>query len=130
MILLVEDSEDDVFLFERAMKRANVSLPMYNARDGQEAIDYLQAKGKFEDRKIYPLPSIVILDLKLPNIHGLDVLRWIKRQPSLSGVPVLMLTSSLEERDKQNAMTLGAKGFFIKPPTPQVFAEMFSLCQS
>jgi CheY-like chemotaxis protein len=127
MILLVEDSEDDVFLLEWALKKAKLSPPMYHAKDGQEALDYLQAQGKYSDRATYPLPSLILLDLKLPYVHGFEVLRWIRGQPSLKEVPVNMLTSSLEDRDRQRAFDLGANGFFIKPPTPETLREMLGM---
>jgi len=125
MILLVEDSEDDVFLFERAMIKAQVSLPVHNARDGQEALDYLQAAGKYDDRNSFPLPLLILLDLKIPLIHGFEVLRWVRGQPSLNNIPVVMLTSSLEEKDRARAIQMGADGYLIKPPTRESLAQVF-----
>jgi CheY-like chemotaxis protein len=125
MILLVEDEGADVFLMERAMKKAQLSLPMHNVKNGKEAIEYLQAAGKFHDRSLYPIPSIIFLDIKMPFMNGFEVLNWIKGQPSFNNIPVMMLTSSLEESDRQRAEVLGAKGFFIKPPTPEKLREIF-----
>lgn len=124
MILLVEDDSDDVFLMERAMKKARLSLPMYNAKNGQEAIDYLQGVGKYSARATYPIPSLIFLDLKLPFVHGFEVLEWIKQQPALNHLPVVMLTSSLEESDRKKAEKLGAQGFLIKPPTPEKLLQI------
>ncbi|HEX4342280.1 MAG TPA: response regulator [Verrucomicrobiae bacterium] len=125
MILLVEDSEDDVFLLERAMKKAQIHLPMHHAQHGQEALDYLQGKGKYSDRETYPIPSLILLDLKMPYVHGFEVLKWIRQQPSLMNVRVVMLTASLEDKDRTRAEQLGAQGFFIKPPTPEILARIF-----
>lgn len=125
MILLVEDESADVFLMERAMRKANLSLPMHNVKNGKEAIDYLQAMGKYHDRSAYPMPSIIFLDIKMPLMNGFEVLNWIKTQPSFNNIPVMMLTSSLEETDRQRAEALGAKGFFIKPPMPEKLREIF-----
>jgi CheY-like chemotaxis protein len=124
MILLVEDDSDDVFLIERAMKKARLSLPMHNAKNGQEAIDYLQGVGRYSDRAMYPIPSLIFLDLKLPFVHGFEVLEWIKQQSALNHLPVIMLTSSLEESDRQKAEKLGAQGFLIKPPTPEKLLQI------
>jgi len=125
MILLVEDSEDDVFLFERAMMKARVSLPVYHARDGQEALDYLQAGGKFVDRKAFPLPSLIFLDLKIPLVHGFEVLRWVRSQPSFNHTPVVMLTASLEDKDRGRALQMGADEYLIKPPTQESLSRVF-----
>jgi CheY-like chemotaxis protein len=123
-ILLVEDDEDDVFLMERAMAKARIDLPMQVTVNGEQAIDYLAGNGKYADRTTYPLPSCVFLDLKLPFVNGFDVLEWIQGQPPLSALPVIILTSSPEERDRQKAGQLGAKGYLVKPPTPQMLLEI------
>jgi CheY-like chemotaxis protein len=123
-ILLVEDDENDVFLMERAMSKANLGGPIHVAVNGQEAIDYLSGKGKFSDRTIYPLPHCIFLDLKLPFIHGFEVLEWIRTQPSLQEINVLILTSSGEDRDRERANQLGAKAYLVKPPTAQSLLEV------
>jgi DNA-binding response OmpR family regulator len=79
--------------------------------------------GKFADRAQYPLPSIMLLDLKMPFLDGFEVLSWIGSQSSLKKIPVLVLTSSAEERDRQKAAELGAKGYFVKPPTIETIRE-------
>jgi CheY-like chemotaxis protein len=113
-ILQVEDDPNDVFLFQHAMKKVEGPHPIQVACDGQEAIDYLQGAGKFADRERFPFPSLVLLDLKLPHIMGLDVLRWIREQ-SWESLPVVMLTASAEEADIAAAYGLGANGFLTKP---------------
>jgi len=123
-ILLVEDSEDDVFLMKRALKEANILNPLQIAVHGQHAIDYLAGTGKYADRVQHPLPSLIFLDLKLPFKHGLEVLKWIHEQPSLETILVIVLTSSSEERDIQQAYSLGARSFLVKPPTPEMLLEL------
>jgi CheY-like chemotaxis protein len=123
-ILLVEDDSDDVFLMERAMSKAHLDLAMQVAVNGEEAINYLSGLGKYEDREAYPMPGCVFLDLKLPFINGFEVLEWIRTQSQLSGLPIIVLTSSPEERDRQKALQFGAKAYCIKPPTPQMLLEV------
>jgi len=113
-ILQVEDDPNDVFFLKHAMKKAGVANPIQVAKDGQEAIDYLQGAGKFADRGKFPFPCLVLLDLKLPYVMGLDVLKWIREQPGMALV-VLLLTASGEEADIAAAYHLGANGFLVKP---------------
>ena len=113
-ILQVEDDPNDVFFLQKAMKKAGVANPIQVARDGRQAIDYLQGDGKFADRVKFPLPCLVLLDLKLPYVMGLDVLRWI-RQRAAPATVVLLLTASGEDADIAAAYRLGANGFLVKP---------------
>jgi CheY-like chemotaxis protein len=117
IILLAEDDENDAFFMRRALRKAEINLPMHLVTNGQEAMDYLSGIEKFSDREQYPLPSIVLLDLKMPFVDGFEVLTWINSQSSLKEIPVVVLTSSAEERDRQRATELGAKAYFVKPPT-------------
>ena len=126
MILLVEDNEDDVFLMERAMRQAGISLPMQLAENGREALDYLKGAGKFTDRMAFPVPLVIFLDLKLPYVHGFEVLRWLKQESALGHIPVAVLSSSLEESDRLTADKLGAKAFLVKPPSPDILAGFFN----
>lgn len=116
-ILLVEDNEDDVFLMKRALKTAGIANPLRMVEDGQEAIDYLAGKGKFSDRECDPLPFIIFLDLKLPFISGLEVLAWARKEPSLNGVFIVILSSSEEPSDLKLAEQIGANYYLVKPPT-------------
>jgi CheY-like chemotaxis protein len=124
MILLVEDNEDDVFILKRLLKKLGQNLPIHIVVDGQQALDYLQAAGKFADRTQYPCPSLIFLDLKLPLVHGFEVLAWIKQQPSLREIPVAVLTSSPEPSDLERATSLGAKTFLVKPPTEAMISPL------
>jgi CheY-like chemotaxis protein len=115
LILLVEDSPDDVFFMQRAMKAAGVHTPLHVAEDGQAALDYLTGAGACADRQKHPLPSLVLLDLKLPRVMGLDVLKAIRARPELQTLPVVVLTSSGERSDLERAYRLGANSFMVKP---------------
>ncbi|HEY3755834.1 MAG TPA: response regulator [Opitutaceae bacterium] len=114
-ILLVEDSEDDVFFMERALASTAFRGKFSVAKDGQMALDYLEGTGQFADRKAHPIPSLVLLDLKLPHVLGLDVLKWIRLRPELQNLPVIVLTSSGERSDLDRAYRLGANAFMVKP---------------
>ena len=116
-ILLVEDNDDDVFLMKRALKNAGITNQLYVVEDGQQAIDYLSGTGIYADREQHPLPALVFLDLKLPFKNGLDVLAWIRKQPHLEGLVVVVLTSSNEPMDLKQSYKLGANSYVVKPPT-------------
>jgi CheY-like chemotaxis protein len=113
-ILQVEDDPNDVFLFEYAMRKVGAANPIQIASDGQQAINYLAGVGKYADRKTYPLPYLVLLDLKLPYVMGLDVLKWIRHQPGTARV-VLLMSASSEEADIAAGYRLGANGYLVKP---------------
>jgi CheY-like chemotaxis protein len=115
-ILQVDDDPNDVFLLQHAMRKAGVANHIQVASDGQQAIDYLKGAGKFSDRQKYPLPCLVLLDLKLPYVMGLDVLEWIRQQPG-RGLIVIILTASAEDADIATAYRLGANAFLTKPST-------------
>jgi CheY-like chemotaxis protein len=114
-ILLVEDSDDHVFLLELALKKAEVTHPLRVAKTGEEAIEYLGGTGKYSDWKQFPLPTLVLLDLKLPGINGFEVLQWIRQHPGLKSLRVAMLTSSDLGREINQAYELGANIFLTKP---------------
>jgi two-component system response regulator len=111
---MVEDDENDAFFVQRAFNKTGAVNPVQVVRDGQEAIDYLQGVGKFAQRDNFPLPGIILLDLKLPFVMGLDVLKWIRQQSDLSPI-VIILTSSAEEKDIATAYRLGANAYLVKP---------------
>jgi DNA-binding response OmpR family regulator len=126
-ILLVEDEENDVVFMEMALEKAGLVSSFQVAEDGQEAIDYLSGKGEFADRKRFPLPALVFLDLKLPLVMGMDVLKWIRDQPALDMVVVIMLTSSRQRSDIQRACTLRANSYLVKPSNPAGLDEIVEL---
>lgn len=114
-ILLVEDNETDLELTLRALRKVNLANKVLAVRDGAEALDYLFATGDFSTRDGSVCPRLVLLDLKLPKVDGIDVLRRIKSDPRTALVPVVVLTSSAEERDRLATYQLGANSFIVKP---------------
>lgn len=124
-ILIAEDSEDDVFFLKRALKQAKLLHPTQVVTDGREALDYLSGQGPFADRSKYPLPRLLFLDLKLPYKHGFEVLAWMRAQTALATIPVVILTSSSETRDVEQARELGAQSFLVKPPYPDDLRSLF-----
>ena len=129
VILLVEDREDDVLLIRKAFDRASVNNPLYVVRTGEEAISYLEGVGAYANRAEYPLPDLLLLDLKLPGSDGFDVLRWVRQQPGLSALRVVVLTSSDHIRDVNQAYRLGANSFMVKPMDFQNYIELSKALQ-
>lgn len=118
-ILVVEDNEDDLYFVLRAFKKAAPGEIVAVVNDGQAALDYLRGAKAFGNRSVHPLPRIVFLDLKLPYVLGLDVLAAIRSEPALRQLPVVILTSSSEDRDRRRAEELGVQGYLVKPATPE-----------
>jgi CheY-like chemotaxis protein len=114
-ILLAEDREDDIILVQRAFERGGIRNPLFVVRDGEEAINYLSGVFPFSDRVSFPIPALLLLDLKMPRVDGFDILRWLKTQPDLATIRVVVLTSSDDIRDVTKAYQLGANSFLIKP---------------
>lgn len=115
VILLVEDLDDDIILIRRAFSAAGLNYPLYVVRDGEAAMDYLLGTGKYASRDEYPLPELILLDLKMPKVDGLELLRWIRQQPDLKSLRVIVLTSSEDIYDVNKAYELGANSFLVKP---------------
>ena len=115
MILLVEDSQDDADLTLRAMQKNNIRSKVMHVRDGAEAIDFLLCSGAYSSRSPRDLPQVILLDLKLPKMDGLEVLRRIRSEKLLSLIPVVILTSSNEDRDIIESYRLGANSYIRKP---------------
>jgi CheY-like chemotaxis protein len=125
-LLLVEDNDDDVFFMKRALTAAEVAHPVQVAFDGEEAIEYLSGAGKYQDRNQFPLPTLVLLDLKMPRRGGLEVLEWIRAQPTLRTLIVVILTTSRENSDIERAYQLGANSFLLKPSNTKILTEMMT----
>lgn len=123
VILLVEDNPDDVELTRRALDSSNVANEIVVARDGVEALEYLFAEGEYAGRDAADLPEVVLLDLKLPRIDGLEVLRRIRADARTRVLPVVVLTSSNEERDMVDSYELGANSYVRKPVEFERFVE-------
>ncbi len=122
-ILLVEDNLNDAELCLRALKKNNLSNPVFHVKDGAEALDFLFAKGVYAARKDSVLPKLILLDLKMPKIDGLEVLRIIKSDNETKHIPIVILTSSKEERDLIDSYHLGANSYIIKPVEFDKFAK-------
>jgi CheY-like chemotaxis protein len=123
-ILLVEDDSNDVFLIQRAFRRAQIVNYIHVVQDGDEAVEYFEGQGKYRDRNAYPLPNLVLLDLKLPRRSGLEVLEWLKKQPIFKKIPVVVLTSSQEHIDLERAYEIGVNSYLIKPVTFDALVSM------
>jgi CheY-like chemotaxis protein len=115
VILLAEDDEDYVFVIKEAFSKADIRNPLFVVSDGKEAMLYFQGEGKFANREEYPLPDLLLLDLKLPKFSGFEVLAWVRSQPGLAGLRILVLTSSERMKDVNDAYRLGANSFLMKP---------------
>ena len=125
-ILLVEDNSRDAELTIRALKKHNLANRLFHVEDGAEAIDFLFARGKYEGRRTDVSPKVVLLDLKLPKVNGLEVLRLMKNDPQLRTIPVVVVTSSAEDPDIRAAYDLGVNGYVIKPVQFDSFVEAMS----
>ncbi|MDZ8223866.1 MULTISPECIES: response regulator [unclassified Nostoc] len=123
MILLVEDNPDDEALTLRALKKNNIMNEVIVARDGVEALDYLFGKGIYADRDMSVMPNLILLDLKLPKMDGLEVLRHLRTDDRTKILPVVILTSSKEEQDLINGYSLGANSYVRKPVDFSQFSE-------
>ena len=114
-MLLVEDNESDAMLFRRALKQAKIKIPLQWVKDGVEALEYLQAKGLFSDRTKFPFPDLIVLDLKMPRLSGLELLAWIHDHHEYDSLSTIVLSSSQLESDMKQARALGAQMYLIKP---------------
>jgi len=124
LILMVEDEPDQVLFTQRALEKANLVNPLRIVSNGEQAIAYLSGKVPYADRKANPLPSLILLDLKLPRIGGLEVLAWIRSQPKLKSIPVVVLTSSINPKDRERADQLGVSSYLCKPVDSEGLLEM------
>jgi two-component system response regulator len=123
-ILLVEDLEEDATLCVRSLKSHNFANEIKWVEDGAEALDYLFAKGEYAHRNKSLIPKIILLDLKLPKLSGLEVLEQIRNNPLTNKIPVIVMTSSKEEKDVKKAYALGANSYIVKPVEFKNFSEV------
>src|ERR1700674_3778736 len=122
-ILLVEDNQDDIDLALHALRREKLANRIFVARDGEEALDFLFCRGAFTQRSFDRPPKLVLLDLKLPKVDGMEVLKQVKRDPRTKRIPVVIMTSSKEERDLVAGYNLGANSYIQKPVDFDQFRE-------
>ncbi len=114
-LLLVEDDPNDVVFFRRGLGKAGIADRLQVAEDGEEAVAYLEGRGRYENRSQHPLPALIVLDLKLPKRSGLEVLQWLRNELRLKDIPVIILTSSTEPSDIARAHELGVAAYHVKP---------------
>jgi CheY-like chemotaxis protein len=121
-VLLIEDNEDDVFLLQRALKAAQLDVDLTVLDDGEKALEFFEQAARATPTPT--MPDLVLLDLKLPYVHGFEVLEFIRQQPQLKDLDVIVLTSSGEIRDQEKATVLRAHGYHVKPPTADLIATV------
>ena len=124
VILIVDDSDNDILMVRRALQKGRILNPLIAVRSGEEAVQYLAGEGNYRNREEYPLPELVLLDLKMTGLDGFDVLKWIREQPALKGLRVVVLTSSDRVYDVNQAYALGANSFLVKPSGFENFSEL------
>lgn len=124
VILLAEDNENHVLLIRRAFEQAGLVNPLYVVSNGEECVAYLSGQGKYAKRDEYPLPCLLLLDLKMPKKDGFEVLEWLQSQPTLSMLRTVVLTTSEELRDVNRAYKLGANSFLTKPIDFRDFVQL------
>lgn len=129
-LLLVEDNPDDALFAKRAFSKVCPDASLVVARDGEAAVNYLAGIGEFQDRSRHPLPSLILLDLKLPRKSGLEVLEWMRSIPALKTMPVIVLSSSNQPQDVERATDLGVLSYHVKPVTSEAFLSLTrSICR-
>jgi CheY-like chemotaxis protein len=124
VILLAEDNATDVLLTRRAFTKVGLLNPLQVVSDGEQAIAYLAGTGKYANRSEYPLPVLLLLDLKMPKVNGLEVLEWVRQQPTLRALRIVVLTTSDLYRDVNRAYELGANSYIVKPVEMHQFVKI------
>src|SRR5690349_2503882 len=125
-ILVADDDQNDVFFLRRAFQKSGLEHSVVHVSDGQEAIEYLRGDSNYGDRSRFPLPALLLLDLKMPKVDGFDVLNWVRGREDLKEMPVVVLSSSSREDDIQRARSLGADDYRVKPAD---FEQLLVLAQ-
>jgi CheY-like chemotaxis protein len=123
-ILHVEDDPNDVLLIARAFRKAEIAAQIQVVNDGEQAVHYLSGTNSFAQRERFPVPAVVLLDLKLPRKSGIEVLEWLRSQPGLKRIPIVMLTSSRQPVDINRAYDLGVNAYLVKPVDFDALIEM------
>lgn len=125
-VLLAEDEENDIFLMRCAIQKMGEPVLLQAVKDGEQAIEYLSGQNQYADRRLYPLPSLILLDVKMPRTNGLDVLKWLKNESLLTHIPVVMITSSKVQSDVRQAREMGASDYLVKPVDHQKLESLFA----
>lgn len=128
-ILLAEDDRNDVMLIQRAFSKSRILNPLVCVENGEQVLAYLKGEGEYTDRSRYPLPLMLLLDLKLPRLSGHEVLQWLRAQPTLKRLPVIVLTSSREPADINRAYEMGANSYLVKPVVFEEFTTLLRQLQ-
>jgi CheY-like chemotaxis protein len=126
-ILVLEDNPDDAFLLQRALKKNRITNPVCIVQDGVEGIEYLTGTGKYADREKFPFPGCIVADLKMPRLGGLEFLAWLRERPQYEIIPILVLSSSSEDRDVAQAYSMGANSYLVKPTSFEDFEELVKI---
>ena len=124
-VLLVEDDLNDIFLVKRAFKMARLITPLQVVTDGADAVSYLRGEGKYADREAYPLPKLIVMDIKMPRLTGFEVLEWIKQDVPLRRIPIVIVSSSNNPSDINRAYELGANAYMVKPVDYRAVERLF-----
>jgi CheY-like chemotaxis protein len=130
LVLVAEDSDDDYFLLTRAFQKANFHNPIQRVENGHEAILYLSGAAPYENRTTFPMPYVVLLDLKMPILHGFDVLVWMRQQASILNLPVVVFSSSQQKVDVHESYRKGANGFVTKPESMTGLVDIVAAIQA
>jgi CheY-like chemotaxis protein len=126
-ILIAEDDENDAIILERALRKAGVANPVRFCRDGADVIDYLRGEDPYKDRQAFPFPRMLITDLKMPKMGGLEVLQWLYHHPECNVIPKIVLTASKQAGDVQQAYKWGANSYLVKPGGYESLTKMLKL---
>jgi CheY-like chemotaxis protein len=129
-ILVAEDNEDEIALLKLAFKKAEFNGPIHFVRDGHAAVDYLEGRNGYADRQQFPFPKVIVSDLKMPRVSGLELLQWLRNHPKCHIIPAILLSGSGLESDIEKAYKLGANTYFQKPGGFQAMVELLAKLKS
>jgi CheY-like chemotaxis protein len=117
-VLIIEDDENDAFLIQRAFQKCGFSQVPHICRDGLDAIQYLEGKGEYADRARFPIPKVLVTDLKMPRLNGFGLLKWLREHPNMVVIPTIVMSASNDTSDVKYAYCLGANAYICKPSSP------------
>ena len=123
-VLLAEDNDSDLIFLQRAIRKAGVSVSLQLVRNGEEAVNYLLGEGNYANQERYPLPMLIISNMKMPRMNGLELLTWVKQQPNFKHLPVIVMSSSEDPDEMNQVTTLGGSAYFVKTSSLDMLAEI------